>query len=139
MKKVLYLLSIVFTINIANAQQSEKEHPIDIEFSQCLTNDSTTAGMVECSYTALEKWDAELNANYKKLMQVLSVEQKDSLKTSQRAWIDYRDKEQNFRSQLFNSIGGTMWRIVESGKQLDFTKERAIELEQYLEIATESY
>lgn len=137
MNKAFYLTFIVFFIGTATAQKIETDYQIDITLSQCIEKDSTTFGMLECHSAALDQWDKQLNINYKNLMQILPAELKENLKVSQRAWINYRDKEMTFSSQLFGEVGGTLLLIVNAGKRLDFTKQRAIELERYFDIARE--
>lgn len=134
MAKSLYLTFALFVSSFALAQ--EKEYQADIELSRCLESDPSTVWVVQCISAAHEKWDKQLNINYKKLLKVLLPEQKERLRTSQRAWIDYRDKEIDLALKLYTDIGGTMWKIVLADRELQFTKERAIELEQYIEIMT---
>jgi uncharacterized protein YecT (DUF1311 family) len=49
--------------------------------------------MIGCTVRAGKEWDKELNTNYNLLMSKLNVDEKEKLKTAQRNWIAYRDKE----------------------------------------------
>ncbi|MCC7430749.1 DUF1311 domain-containing protein [bacterium] len=131
------LLTITFTVlSVIAYGQTDKTHQIDKELQNCLDSSEnyTTSGMSGCVSEATKKWDAELNKKYKQLMNLLPAEQKEKLRTAQREWIKYRDKELEFSNQFYNEMGGSMWTPVAAGKNLDLTKQRTLELEKYISV-----
>ncbi|UUV22554.1 lysozyme inhibitor LprI family protein [Paenimyroides aestuarii] len=132
MKKFFTILMIVFSVMIYG--QTNNIHQIDKELKDCfdLEENYTTKGMVDCINSATTKWDAELNMKYKKLLSILTVQQKEKLKISQREWIEYRDKEIEFSIQIYSDMQGTMWIPISAQKKLDLIRQRTIDLENYL-------
>jgi len=114
--------------------QTEKKHPIDVELQKCLDTKEnyTTLGMTECIVKAADSWDKELNKNFKILLGLLTEEQKEKLKESQRQWIKYRDNELEFSRSFYTQMQGTMWIPVAARTRLNLTKQRAEELSDYI-------
>jgi uncharacterized protein YecT (DUF1311 family) len=136
MKTAIAFLLILFTIN--GFSQTSEEHIIDKELRCCLDSSQnyTTAGMSGCVIKATEEWDKELNKNYQKLLLLLTDEQKIMLKESQRKWIEFRDKEIQFSNDLYSSLGGTMWVPVMYETRMNLTRERALEIQTYIDNLT---
>jgi len=132
MKKLFTIIMTVFSVMIYG--QTNKIHQIDKELQDCLNlkENYTTKGMIDCVNTATTKWDIELNKTYKKLLSLLTVEQKEKLKIAQRKWMEYRDKEIEFSIQLYSDMQGTMWIPVAAQTKLDLTRQRTIDLENYI-------
>lgn len=130
-----YILSIFlfFPLNWAFGQTAP-EHPIDVAMQKCLDGDENTStqAITDCVVEATEKWDKLLNKNYQTLLSLLNEEQKIKLKTSQRQWINYRDREIEFSDELYGSLQGTMWIPISAETKLELTKQRALELEAYI-------
>ena len=59
---------------------------------------------IACVKAETVRQDATLNVAYSRLMGRLSAYQKQQLRLSERAWIEYRDAECNFQSSI--NIGG---------------------------------
>jgi uncharacterized protein YecT (DUF1311 family) len=114
-------------------QKETEEHIIDKHLRECLdsTENQTTVGMSGCAIRAGKEWDQELNNNYNLLISKLSVDEKEKLKSSQRNWILYRDKEMEFARTMYIKLQGTMWRIVLADRQTELTRQRALELKAY--------
>jgi uncharacterized protein YecT (DUF1311 family) len=136
MKKIMALALILFVFMLpsgaASAEESEK-HPIDIELEQRLEADYSTAGMIEATSDAAEKWDKLLNANYNALMKKLDKNLQNKLRASQREWIKYRDLEFDFNGSFWIGFEGTMYRVIAASDKCEFVKKRALELGSYLE------
>lgn len=132
MKKMFTIIMTFFSLMIYG--HDNKIHQIDKELKDCLDLEEnyTTKGMVDCINSATTKWDAELNTRYKKILSLLTVEQKEKLKISQRKWIEFRDKEIELSIQIYSDMQGTMWIPVSSQKKLDLTRQRTIDLENYI-------
>ena len=135
MKKLLTAIIMIACIVIKTKQSAGQDtHPIDKETKKCFEKDYTTAGMVNCASIAYNKWDAELNKNYKLLMSKLSEAEKLTLKNSQLAWIKYRDLEFNVLNDLYGHKEGTMYIPIRSMSRVEIVKKRALELKSYYDL-----
>lgn len=135
-----HILTTVFLLTVSFVYgQTEKKHPIDIELQKCLDSKEnyTTKSMTECIIVATESWDKELNKNYKVLLALLTEEQKEKLKESQRQWIKFRDTELEFSRSFYSQMQGTMWISIAAQTKLDLTRKRANELLDYISTLTE--
>lgn len=138
--KYIVLLSLSFLLILqACGQEKKKEQSIDQQLKACLDveRNQTTAGMIECTNHAREQWDKELNTSYSLLISQLSADEKEKLKVAQRNWISYRDKEIEFARTMYINMQGTMWRVVLADRQMELTKQRALELKAYVDNLTE--
>jgi len=106
--------------------------PIDLEMDAAMEQDGSTAGMVEAITAAQEKWEAKLNSAYKVLKQKMQPEEFAALQQAQRAWIAFRDQQIESYSITYGLMDGTMWTPIHAGAVMRITKERALELENYL-------
>lgn len=71
------------------------------ELDTCTEKAANANEITVCLETASKKSDDALNAIYKKLRtQLEEKEQKEALKTTQKAWIKFRDLECDLRTQL---------------------------------------
>jgi uncharacterized protein YecT (DUF1311 family) len=131
----LLLVLILFILPVKGfSEEKEKKHPIDVWLEKCMEKENyTTAGMLNCSSQALDKWDKELNRVYKELIKKLSPEEKELLKQSQRQWIKFRDAEFKWISGLYLGIG-TNIPLEKMSIMLDIVKERVKMLEEYLDL-----
>jgi uncharacterized protein YecT (DUF1311 family) len=135
---VLLTLPFILALNVCG-QEEKKDHPITKQLQTCLNaeKNQTTAGMIACTNQAQLQWDKELNTNYSVLISKLSADEKEKLKVAQRNWIAYRDKEIEFARTMYVNMQGTMWRVVLADRQMELTKQRALELKAYLDNLTE--
>lgn len=118
---------------------SQDKHRIDKDLETCLSfsENQTTSGMTICEQQAEQNWDKELNHYYQLVMKNLSPSAVEVLKTSQRDWLKYRDKEFEFISTFyFEEMQGTMWSIIAAGHRTEIVKKRALELKSYYDILT---
>ncbi|MEF3697233.1 lysozyme inhibitor LprI family protein [Desulfolutivibrio sp.] len=106
-------------------------HPIDAAFEACRQKAMDTASIGQCTTTARQQWDKELNAAYAALMQALEPGAREALKASERAWIGFRDAEIKFLRERFSTQDGTIWPLVEEAQVVDLTRKRAIQLRCY--------
>lgn len=127
------LIVLLLSFGFVNAQ----EYTIDKKMDECLENAGPGAPDAECYGTAMDEWDKELNRVYKELMKELkskvSEDASKQLKESQRDWIKYKDKELQFAQTLFEEIvmGNTDSHYMYI--QISLLKNRAIELQNYLD------
>jgi len=82
-------------------------HPIDFALNNCYSKPSglTTMGMVACLRGAEEAWDAELNRIYKDL----GGANNPPLKSTQLAWISFRDAQFSWFNSWLSSKQGSKW------------------------------
>ena len=132
MRQILTILLLSIFLFVYG--QTEKKYPIDLELKKCLNykEHSTTQKMTDCVIKATDSWDKELNKNYNTLLSILTDEQKEKLKESQKQWIKFRDNELEFSGYFYNKVGGTMWIPVAAQTGLDITRNRALVLLEYI-------
>nr|WP_314788355.1 lysozyme inhibitor LprI family protein [uncultured Campylobacter sp.] len=100
-------------------ERDESQRRID----ECMQKDSSTAGMIQCINAEFAIQDKILNENYKKVMGVLTEENRKILKDVQRKWIAYKEAKCAFYPKQ-----GTIHRLDAADCYLQMTKERATEL-----------
>lgn len=126
-------LSIEFTIDTFQIEQFMGKY---------ISYDYTTAGMSSSAYTAAHQYDSLLNKYYKKLLNVLSAEDKKFLIQAQKSWISYRDNETKLTDIIGKdqySGGGTIQQLTESSSYLDLIRNRTIDLFHHLQRAMQEY
>lgn len=98
----------------------------------------TTVDLVTATGNALNAWDAELNRIYLLLIDTLSDEEIEKLRTEERLWIKVRDSEADEYAAKFE--GGSFSTVAYNEILMQKTKERTLELIQryYNCIKTES-
>jgi len=92
--------------------------------------------MARCTVEATKQWDMELNRIYKALRTKLGVAEKQKLLESQRAWIQFRDLEFAFSDTFVKQENGTIAIIDDLGRKMNFVRERVMQLDAYLHLAT---
>lgn len=81
--------------------------------------------------TNFEKADKELNVVYKKLASKIDKESQEKLKTTQKAWVAFRDAEADLIAD-FDARGGSMAPMIYSGRRAELTKARTEQLRKIL-------
>ena len=103
------------------------EHPLDVEIQECMDKDPSTHGTIKCAREGAKKWDTELNRAYKELMGLLPKQGQDALRTAQRAWIPWRDREFGLvgwcteRSTTVSTVA--MWLVVNAIAEMEVVRE----------------
>ncbi len=130
----IYWIFLGLFFSTAVYSQTNQTTKIDIELQKCLRKPEnySTLGMIKCVHKATVKWDKKLNETYRKLLSLLTTTQKLKLKSSQREWLKFRDKEIEFSNQLYYDLQGTMWRPIAAETKLKLTKNRTLMLQEYL-------
>ena len=119
-------LMIEFAIDTARIERFASER-INVDFS--------TAGMNDAITQLNDGYDRLMNKYYKKLMSGLDVADREILKQAQRSWIQYLDNHVKLIRLLANekySGGGTIQTNICAGEIMSLTKDRVIQLFQYL-------
>ena len=122
-KQIILIIALIFSNTFLFAQK--KEDKIEVELSKCLKSSegSTTVGMCNCTYEALDKWDKKLNVVYKKLLATVDTSTKQKLIDTQRQWLKFKESEINLIDATYGNQDGTMWLIVRAEKVMVITKE----------------
>jgi uncharacterized protein YecT (DUF1311 family) len=89
--------------------------------------------MNRCAGDAYERADAALNVQWKKVLDVYGddAEAKKLLLDGQRAWLKYRDSWCEISA--LDSVGGSIWPLINSGCLAGLTRARTQELKVLLE------
>lgn len=140
MKLIVLILSfLLFHANVTQAQKKQSTDKIEEEMGRCLEKkeNQTTAGMCDCTYKALDKWDEKLNATYKTLLAKLDADAKGKLVEAQRQWIKFKEKEIVLIDATIGVAPGTLSRVVRANSVMEITRERAVALESLSAIVDE--
>jgi uncharacterized protein YecT (DUF1311 family) len=139
MKKLIFILLLLFPIIIFAQEESKKQHPIDKWLDDCMAkpDGQSTMGMVECTNQAYEKWDKELNKVYKELMNNLPSDEQKVLKDAQKAWLKYRDEEFKLLDKLYSHKEGTMYLPMHAYSRLAIIRERSLKLADHVDLLNE--
>ena len=129
MKKTILLL-FCLTICVFSLAQNK----IDTDLEKCLSQRNFTAGQISCASSARDSWDKELNKSYLSLTQKLSKTGKKELVEAQRNWILFRDSEFKLIDKYYFDVKkGTLFYVIAENKKLEIVKERALQIEEYVE------
>lgn len=94
---------------------------------------ANTVSIGTCFGNALKLADVEMNDLYKKIMnQTSSKVYQTRLRDAQRAWIIFRDKSCLYENGTYEETRGTLWSLGQAGCQAAFTKQRVMQLQEYL-------
>lgn len=102
--------------------------------------DESTFGMITSTYQANQEYDKLLKKYYLKLIQKLDTKDSEVLKQAQENWIKFRDADQKLNQLLMNdkySGGGSIQRIFAVSRSCELTKNRVMELFDYLNRITQ--
>ncbi|WP_300675315.1 lysozyme inhibitor LprI family protein [Soonwooa sp.] len=126
----IFGISILLSLQI-NAQKND----IDSQLKKCLDKDYSTAGQVNCSDSARDAWDAEMNKYYQMTLKKLPKAQQSELITAQKAWLKFRDAEFTLIDNYYYNVKqGTMFQIMAAGEKVNVVKTRAKQLQVYYEV-----
>ena len=84
------LLASVITVDVFSPSNARAQHMNDPD-GPCWETGSTV-DTAQCFDIAYKQADTELNVTYRQIMAALDEAEKASLRSAQRAWINYRDK-----------------------------------------------
>jgi uncharacterized protein YecT (DUF1311 family) len=111
----------------------QKEKPPAKEFGQgtgqdgACSNAQSTAAMRECEIARLKAAEAGMNAAYKSLSAKLDQRGREKLRSSQQAWLEFRDAEADYQADA--ERGGTLAPLIAETVKADLTEARRRELE----------
>ncbi|MBA3669321.1 MAG: DUF1311 domain-containing protein [Sphingomonas sp.] len=117
----------------AGAQEADKHLIEDAQETACMDADQSQQGMNMCAGAAFERADTALNAEWAKVTAAYKGDAaaKKLLLEGQRAWLKYRDAQ--CQMSAYDSIGGSIWPLLNSGCLGSLTRQRTQELVVMLE------
>ncbi|HUF05614.1 MAG TPA: lysozyme inhibitor LprI family protein [Aridibacter sp.] len=111
--------------------EEEKSGCPDLAIDACLEKYPSTQGQVACLGAGHDFWNESMESALKELRGKHSTEEVAALENSQKAWREYADSRIAFKEKLFEGKG-TMYQPWIANSKMKVTKERALELEQYV-------
>ena len=126
-RRITLCALLTFLLLTAAAAKTQKERQI-----QPCEGNGSQAEATGCAHREYLAADAQLNKAYNRLAGVLNDDEKALLKTSELAWIKYRDTNCVFESSQY--AGGTMRPMIEYFCQARVTKARTAELNEQYEL-----
>lgn len=124
--------------NAENSGAPDVVYPVDEFLDQCLTqsNHGSTAGQIECTDQAKQRWDDEMNQDYRRLADHLTPKTQASLRDALRRWLQYRDADQLLVDAVYELTKGTMYAPMQAYSHLRPIRERSLVLKSYFTVLT---
>lgn len=116
-----------------------KIDPIDAKTEGCTSEATSTMSMLECENQAYDAWDARLNQNYQRVRGHLDAEGKKALQASQRDWLKHRDGEFQWMQDAYRKMQGTIYQVSAASTRVRIVRDRALQLQSFLETVEESH
>jgi uncharacterized protein YecT (DUF1311 family) len=139
----LNIISTVFGVdkqkeNAENSGAPDVTYPLDEFLDQCLAqpNHGSTAGQVECTDDARNRWDDEMNQDYRRLADHLLPKTQTTLRDAQRRWLQYRDADDRLVDAVYELTKGTMHVPMQAYSHLRLVRERSLVLKSYFTALT---
>lgn len=134
MRNVTFAIFIIMFFAAASCRAQE-EHPIDKYLEDEIAKDWTTEGINTATSEAMEKWEAEMNKYYNKLLaSSLSNDSKEMLKSAQAEWAKYRDLEFKNIDNIVGQLHGAVYATKAIANKNGIVKARALKLKEYYEL-----
>ena len=124
--------------NAENSGAPDVIYPLDEFLDRCLEqpNHGSTASQVECTNQASQRWDDEMNQDYRRLADHLGPQTQVSLRDAQRRWLQYRDADQLLIDAVYELTKGTMFAPMQAYSHLRLVRERSLMLKSYFTVLT---
>jgi uncharacterized protein YecT (DUF1311 family) len=121
-----------------NSGAPDVSYPLDEFLDRCLAqpNHASTAGQVQCTNRARQRWDGEMNHDYRRLADRLPPKARVSLRNAQRRWLEYRDADQPLIDAVYKLTRGTMFVPMHAYSRLRLVRERSLVLKTYFTVLT---
>lgn len=127
--------SVLFAAESENRDDSKLQNypfaiELDQEYERRLSAAQSNAEMTDIHTEFAEKWKAEIDVNYQKLLTVANGDFKEALIASQAEWYVNAEKDLDEKYFYFESVHdvGSVTPVVSSKYACDLYRERAIEL-----------
>jgi uncharacterized protein YecT (DUF1311 family) len=124
--------------NAENSGAPDVSYPLDEFLDRCLaqSNHGSTAGQVECANQTKQRWDDEMNQDYRRLADRLAPKSQTLLRDAQRRWIQYRDADDLLIDAVYELTKGTMYAPMQAYSHLRLVRERSLVLKSYFTVLT---
>jgi uncharacterized protein YecT (DUF1311 family) len=124
--------------NPENSGAPDVSYPLDEFLDQCLArpNHGSTAGQVECTNRARQRWNGEMNRDYRRLADHLAPKTQTLLRHAQRRWLQYRDADRLLINAVYELTKGTMYAPMQAYSYLRPVRERSLVLKSYFTVLT---
>ncbi|CAJ0719114.1 hypothetical protein LMG6871_02694 [Ralstonia edaphis] len=132
-----HLRGIVRTLSIAAALllplAAWAADPIDDALEQCLKtpHGQTTAGMTDCTHTAYQAYDRQMNTLYQAVMAKSDPVSREAIRNAQRAWLAYRNAQKAADNAPWRADAGSVASPDIEGLNVEAIRARIAELEYY--------
>ncbi|UZX56250.1 DUF1311 domain-containing protein [Yersinia ruckeri] len=127
MAKNLMMTALLLSLStIAYSKELRKD--IDDNLIKCKASAVSTMESVDCYASATDSWEAELNEQYKLLLQSQPKEIQVNLRNAQRAWVKYKESYISAMIDFYSQERGSIWGIVMSESKMNVTRDKAIDL-----------
>ena len=124
-------------ISELNFNNNLEKHPIEVKVEECIKKDYSTAGMANCVSNSITDWEKEINKNILKLKKIMTVEQYNLLRQSQKEWEKYKQTQWILNRDTIGTMQGTIYIDILIGEQADIVEQRAKELQSLYGIYSE--
>ncbi|MBU1044742.1 MAG: DUF1311 domain-containing protein [Candidatus Omnitrophica bacterium] len=133
---IIISLACVFILVTSSYCLAEQtiQHPIDQFEEEQIEKDWSTAGMVNATVEATNKWEVEMNKYYELLKQELRSSEKEQLIKSQEAWLKFYREEVKNITNVFAQLTGTIYITMRAANYRELVKIRAQDLKDYYEL-----
>ena len=121
----LILLSLAAPMCVIASLPGEN---IDMQLQECKIAANSTNDNAQCYLTATQRWDSELNRQYKLLIEAQPERFRRQIKAAQRSWIAYRDSYNVAISAWYQLQQGTIWQLVAAEAKMNVIRDKAIDL-----------
>ena len=136
MKKIknIVLLILIAVVFSGCTTQTTSSNPIDKAEEECISGTSSTYKMNRCSQIAQKKWEQEIQNSLDTLKKLLPEVDYTAIEKSQQVWNEYKIAEYELIDRIISYKQGTMYLNVKEGLKTDILKQRALKLQEYVNI-----
>ena len=108
--------------------REETPDPIDAKIKALSEKDPSTHGQMHALDEGYKLWDAELNRVYKETLAAIAPGDRAAFVSSQKAWLNFRDREFDLQTALLFRLRGTMYGPIRIARRMEIVRQRALQL-----------
>lgn len=117
--------------NVVSDNLEDDKDEIYPGYKMCIGNTTSTYDFIHCTQKGYEYWDKKLNENYKKVLECIDDENKNSVKKAQILWVQYKESMSTVMSTLLGDA--SLERLAVMNFLVRETKKQAKILEGFIE------
>jgi len=102
------------------------DNDIDKRFNDCIADNGSTMGMLDCYDIAIEEWTKEMNKYYNLLLRNLNKTERKKLILAQSKWLEFSELELQFNNEFYGNMDGSIWPIIGLNETMEKVKNRAL-------------